>query len=131
MGQAANDDRVPPTPEEEEERRVAREEQGDAEVAGTRREEEEEEEEEEETCGFCIFMKGGGCKEAFEAWSQCVDSERHKDDSDFTETCRSATLALRECMLAHKDYYQPLLDEEEWEMEAQAPPNKDIEEDEH
>ncbi len=21
--------------------------------------------EEEETCGFCIFMKGGGCKEAF------------------------------------------------------------------
>lgn len=23
-------------------------------------------EEEEETCGFCIFMKGGGCKEAFE-----------------------------------------------------------------
>ena len=25
-----------------------------------------EEEEEEETCGFCIFMKGGGCKDAFE-----------------------------------------------------------------
>ena len=24
-----------------------------------------EEEEEEETCGFCIFMKGGGCKDAF------------------------------------------------------------------
>lgn len=21
---------------------------------------------EEETCGFCIFMKGGGCKDAFE-----------------------------------------------------------------
>lgn len=26
------------------------------------------------------------------------------------------TIALRECMLAHKDYYQPLLDEEEKEM---------------
>lgn len=26
----------------------------------------EEEEEEEETCGFCIFMKGGGCKDAFD-----------------------------------------------------------------
>lgn len=24
-----------------------------------------EEEEEEETCGFCIFMKGGGCKDTF------------------------------------------------------------------
>lgn len=26
------------------------------------------------------------------------------------------TIALRECMLAHKDYYQPLLEEEEKEM---------------
>jgi len=25
----------------------------------------EEEVEEEETCGFCIYMKGGGCKDAF------------------------------------------------------------------
>jgi hypothetical protein len=24
-----------------------------------------EEEEEEEECGFCIFMKGGGCKDSF------------------------------------------------------------------
>lgn len=29
------------------------------------------------------------------------------------------TIALRECMLAHKDYYQPLLDEEEKEMSRQ------------
>jgi hypothetical protein len=49
----------------------------------------EEEEEEEETCGFCIFMKGGGCKEQFEAWSTCVDTEREAD-KDFTETCREA-----------------------------------------
>ncbi len=26
---------------------------------------EEEQEEEEETCGFCIFMKAGGCRQAF------------------------------------------------------------------
>jgi len=25
----------------------------------------EEQEEEEETCGFCIFMKAGGCRQAF------------------------------------------------------------------
>ena len=29
------------------------------------------------------------------------------------------TIALRECMLAHRDYYQPLLDEEEKEMSKQ------------
>lgn len=28
------------------------------------------------------------------------------------------TLRLRECMLAHRDYYAPLLEEEEAEMEA-------------
>jgi len=28
--------------------------------------EEFDQEEEEESCGFCIFMKGGGCKDAFE-----------------------------------------------------------------
>jgi intermembrane space import and assembly protein 40 len=77
---------------------------------------EQEDEPEEETCGFCIFMKGGGCKEPFEAWSSCVDAERDAD-GDFTETCREATMALRECMLAHKEYYQPLLDEEERELE--------------
>jgi hypothetical protein len=44
-------------------------------------------EDEEETCGFCIFMKGGGCKREFEAWSQCVDSERQAEN-DFTETCK-------------------------------------------
>ena len=116
MGQTADDDAV--TIEEKE---------GDArgEVGG----EAEQETRGEETCGFCIFMKGGGCKEAFEAWSECVDSERDKDDSDFTETCRSATLALRECMLAHKDYYQPLLDEEEREMEAQNMPDEHVRED--
>jgi hypothetical protein len=28
------------------------------------------------------------------------------------------TLRLRECMLAHRDYYAPLLEEEEAELEA-------------
>ena len=28
------------------------------------------------------------------------------------------TIKLRECMLAHRDYYAPLLEEEEAEMEA-------------
>ncbi|KAI8108654.1 hypothetical protein M9435_005071 [Picochlorum sp. BPE23] len=89
----------------------------------------EEEEEEEETCGFCIFMKGGGCKEAFEAWSACVDAERSADN-DFTETCKEATIALRECMLANKEYYAPLLEEEEREMERQQQEKEEEEEEE-
>ena len=62
----------------------------------------------DETCGFCIFMKAGGCKDEFkvrstngvlrhnklltwrpamQAWSKCVDDER-KDGNDFTEECK-------------------------------------------
>ena len=61
----------------------------------------------DETCGFCIFMKAGGCKDEFQvglaasiwlsngamalfltqAWSKCVDDER-KDGKDFTEECK-------------------------------------------
>lgn len=79
--------------------------------------ENDDEEDPKETCGFCRFMKGGGCRSAFIAWSDCVDKER-ESGSDFTEECREKTLALRECMLKHEDYYRPLLEEEE-EMMAE------------
>lgn len=72
----------------------------------------DDDEDADETCGFCKFMKGGGCREAFNNWSECVDREKDTG-SDYTEQCRDTTLALRECMLAHKDYYAPLLEEEE------------------
>lgn len=32
--------------------------------------------EEEETCGFCIFMKGGGCKDAFEV---CLETSFNQE----------------------------------------------------
>lgn len=35
-----------------------------------------------------------------------------------TQRISLQTLRLRECMLAHRDYYAPLLEEEEAEMEA-------------
>ncbi len=72
----------------------------------------EQEEEEEETCGFCIFMKAGGCKPEFtvcaeentsklrsrtraraeceplsQNWEKCVGQAR-ETDQDFTEGCR-------------------------------------------
>eukprot|EP00884_Botryococcus_braunii_P017985 jgi/Botrbrau1/4870/Bobra.0032s0026.1 len=46
-----------------------------------------EDEEDDEQCGFCIFMKGGGCKKEFVAWSECVDRGREGDE-DFVMKCQ-------------------------------------------
>lgn len=97
------------------------------------------EEGEKPECGFCVFMKAGGCAEAFEAWSRCVDSAREaekeggdgeKDEGgaaaasspsedaaaaassatpDFATRCRDATMALQKCMEEHRDYYRDFL----------------------
>ncbi|KAI3452865.1 hypothetical protein Pfo_009528 [Paulownia fortunei] len=71
----------------------------------------EEEEEEEGECGFCLFMKGGGCKDTFTEWEKCVE-EGEKNKEDIVEKCFQATAALKKCMEAHSDYYEPLLQAE-------------------
>ncbi|KAK1266857.1 hypothetical protein QJS04_geneDACA000548 [Acorus gramineus] len=76
------------------------------------------EEEEEEECGFCLFMKGGGCKEAFVAWERCVE-EAERDKEDMVEKCYEVTTNLRRCMDAHSDYYEPILRAEK-AMEEEA-----------
>jgi mitochondrial intermembrane space import and assembly protein 40 len=50
----------------------------------------------EEPCPFCIFMKGGGCRDAFVAWE-------------------TLTNALHKCMEKpeNREYYLPMLEEEE------------------
>lgn len=50
-------------------------------------EEEEDDDEEKETCGFCLYMMGGGCKKPFKAWSKCVDRERELSD-DYALHCQ-------------------------------------------
>ncbi|KAL6130431.1 hypothetical protein ACLB2K_068810 [Fragaria x ananassa] len=70
--------------------------------------EEEEEEGEKGECGFCLFMKGGGCKESFVAWENCIE-EAEKSNEDIAQKCFDLTSALRECMVAHPDYYEPIL----------------------
>ena len=75
-------------------------------------------EEEEAECGFCVFMKGGGCKAAFEAWSACVDGAR-EGGADFADACRDATLALQACMERNPSYYGDfILPKEEGEGEG-------------
>ncbi|XP_047319714.1 uncharacterized protein LOC124923787 [Impatiens glandulifera] len=68
----------------------------------------EEEEEEEGECGFCLFMKGGGCKESFIGWENCIE-EAEKKNEDIVEKCFEVTTALKKCMEAHSDYYEPIL----------------------
>uniref|UniRef100_A0A0E0EEJ8 GCK domain-containing protein n=1 Tax=Oryza meridionalis TaxID=40149 RepID=A0A0E0EEJ8_9ORYZ len=69
----------------------------------------EEEEEEEGECGFCLFMKGGGCNEAFVAWEDCVEAAGKEEGSDMVERCFEVTANLKRCMDAHADYYAPVL----------------------
>ncbi|KAK6159910.1 hypothetical protein DH2020_003291 [Rehmannia glutinosa] len=80
---------------------------------------EEGEEEEEGECGFCLFMKGGGCKETFVDWEKCVE-EGEKNKEDIVEKCFQATAALKKCMEAHSDYYAPLLQAEKAAEEEAA-----------
>ncbi|KAL6880574.1 hypothetical protein ACP4OV_012139 [Aristida adscensionis] len=72
----------------------------------------EEEEEEEGECGFCLYMKGGGCRDAFVAWEECVEAAQ-KESTDMVERCAEATSNLMRCMQAHPDYYGPVLNAEQ------------------
>ncbi|KAJ0495134.1 hypothetical protein HanIR_Chr12g0605511 [Helianthus annuus] len=73
--------------------------------------EHEDEEEEEGECGFCLFMKGGGCKEVFINWENCIE-EGEKNKENIVDKCFDVTSALKKCMEAHSDYYAPILQAE-------------------
>lgn len=75
--------------------------------------------EEEAECGFCLFMKGGGCKEEFVAWEKCVEEAEKKGD-DVAEKCFEVTSLLKKCMEAHADYYEPILSAEKAMMDSVA-----------
>ncbi|KAK1425772.1 hypothetical protein QVD17_21130 [Tagetes erecta] len=73
--------------------------------------EQDQENEEEGECGFCLFMKGGGCKETFIKWENCIE-EGEKNKEDIVDKCFEATSALKKCMEANADYYGPILQAE-------------------
>ncbi|XP_010476439.1 PREDICTED: uncharacterized protein LOC104755700 [Camelina sativa] len=80
-------------------------------------------EEEEGECGFCLFMKGGGCKDSFVAWEECVESAE-KNKEDIVTKCMEVTSLLKKCMDEHSDYYQPILAAEK---AAEAEVKKELE----
>ena len=65
----------------------------------------------EEGCGFCRFMKLGPCEHEFTAWENCIDSCKETDE-DFIDKCKDQTLALKQCVDAHPEYYYSVLGEE-------------------
>ncbi|KAH0759685.1 hypothetical protein KY290_023178 [Solanum tuberosum] len=81
-------------------------------------EKQDEEEEEEEECGFCLFMKEGGCRDPFIDWEKCVE-QGEKNNEDIAEKCFEVTSALQKCMEAHSDYYAPILQVEK-DVEAKV-----------
>ncbi|PRQ56867.1 hypothetical protein RchiOBHm_Chr1g0342011 [Rosa chinensis] len=105
-----SEDQPPPQPQSDtkpsEEEAAAAKPKGDDAVQSE--EEEEEDEEEKGECGFCLYMKGGGCKESFVAWENCIE-EAEKTNEDIAQKCFDLTSALRTCMLEHSDYYEPIL----------------------
>ncbi|CAJ2676078.1 GCK domain protein [Trifolium pratense] len=66
------------------------------------------EEEEEGECGLCLYMKAGGCKDAFIDWDNCAKEAEDKNE-DFVEKCSQVTARLMQCMNAHSNYYYPIL----------------------
>ncbi|KAK4371055.1 hypothetical protein RND71_010530 [Anisodus tanguticus] len=87
------------------------------------------EKQEEEECGFCIFMKEGGCKDPFTEWEKCVE-QGEKNKEDIVEKCFQVTSALQKCMEAHSDYYAPILQVEkdvESKVIAEFHKNKELE----
>jgi hypothetical protein len=66
-------------------------------------------EEEQEECPFCVYMKGGGCKEEFVEWEKCVEeAEAEADGGNVVKQCGKVMAALGRCMENYPDYYTPV-----------------------
>lgn len=69
----------------------------------------DDQEEEEKECGWCKWMKAGGCGEPFQEWLKCVDDVKAQGRDD-VEVCAKVMGPLFGCMERHKEYYAPQLD---------------------
>lgn len=64
-------------------------------------------EEEEKAELFLAFMRGGGCKEPFKAWEDCLEVNKNKED--MVLKCVGVFSMMSKCMEANSDYYHQLL----------------------
>ncbi|GAV72335.1 GCK domain-containing protein, partial [Cephalotus follicularis] len=87
------------------------------------------EDNEEGECGFCLFMKGGGCRDAFIDWEKCIE-DAEKNNEDIVDKCFEVTGALKKCMEAHSEYYEPILRAEKMAEDELSKEKKKKEEEE-
>ncbi|KAL5731250.1 hypothetical protein ACHQM5_003998 [Ranunculus cassubicifolius] len=66
-----------------------------------------EEKEEEGECGFCLYMKGGSCKDMFTAYDKCLDDNEGEERNS---KCAELGQALANCMSENVDYYGPIME---------------------
>eukprot|EP00511_Aplanochytrium_stocchinoi_P003467 CAMPEP_0204828228 /NCGR_PEP_ID=MMETSP1346-20131115/5890_1 /ASSEMBLY_ACC=CAM_ASM_000771 /TAXON_ID=215587 /ORGANISM="Aplanochytrium stocchinoi, Strain GSBS06" /LENGTH=360 /DNA_ID=CAMNT_0051957129 /DNA_START=313 /DNA_END=1396 /DNA_ORIENTATION=+ len=67
----------------------------------------------ENQCGFCLFMKGGPCRNEFMQWEECVGvSKDDEDDEDFVDRCAPQTLMLKTCVDNNPEYYYIVTEDE-------------------
>ncbi|KAL5699846.1 hypothetical protein ACHQM5_030687 [Ranunculus cassubicifolius] len=85
----------------------------------------DDDDDDEGECPFCLYMKGGGCKDTFVAWEDCIEAAE-KEECDVADKCFEVTSALKKCMEAHSEYYEPIL---KAEKVAEAEAVKELEND--
>ncbi|KAL3654249.1 hypothetical protein CASFOL_003930 [Castilleja foliolosa] len=117
-------EKIPDLPADPHAAQIPSEEKSNESVRDGDNKQEEDGDEEEGECGFCLFMKGGGCKETFTEWEKCVE-EGEKNEEDIVSKCYQVTANLKKCMEEHFEYYAPLL---EAEKAAEAEAAKQFEE---
>eukprot|EP00249_Psilotum_nudum_P005769 c19196_g1_i1 orf=507-1088(-) len=90
------------------------------------------EEAEEEECGFCLFMKGGPCRDSFVKWQDCVE-KAETEKENIVSKCYGLAVVLKECMEVNSDYYEPVLAvEREFDDQVDSPEQNDgVEDSEH
>jgi hypothetical protein len=87
-----------------------------------------EDNEEEPECGWCKWMKAGGCSTPFQTWLVCVDGVKAQGRED-VEQCAAVMGPLWACMEANAAYYTPQLDSlKEGRAERKASEAKDSDE---
>ncbi|KAI3779168.1 hypothetical protein L2E82_08737 [Cichorium intybus] len=120
---------VPKIPENETKSENLNSESADTSPVDIENRNQEGEEEEEGECGFCLFMKGGECRETFINWEKCVE-EGEKNNEDIVNKCFEVTSALKKCMEANPDYYGVILQAEK-DAEQEVNNQLDQEKEEH
>jgi len=85
--------------------------------------------ERENQCGFCLFMKGGPCRNEFMEWEKCVGiAKENEGEEDFVDRCAPQTLLLKTCVDNNPEYYYIVSEDGDSKEKSEAKQGKSSEE---